>query len=451
MSSENLSLQKNSLFYWVVSAFLFSAIFQDLFHLPSPFGKFQLTEIIFLPVLIFYPYRIIKRFRIGLAEKRCGIFLLIYLLVNLAGALNSGISSSLLETAGRIYLALFFVLIVIYFDQFSGPELITYFVNLCFSMSWVLALLALGGYFFHMAGLENSFVIRLDEYPYIGTVYRLKGPTFSPTMFCTLLMPGIFLALFNFKVLHYKPIIKKILFAITVLAAFLSFSKSFFIILWGLGLWRLYIKQKFSATIAMATAIPLIIFLFIATHFVFAEPGSERYQRYMQTTFISDRSAFNAGKFEALETSYFLNKKIAIEIFLRHFLIGIGPGNFNAVVDDYKARGLYPERFFSYDPHSAWLGAVAENGIAGFAAILLFALTIYLPLTKKNRYQNNPGLFACFIIFSFFIIEGIATDIFNFRHLWIFFAVCILFNRKLDGHEKNGEGRTASLKLREDK
>lgn len=430
MSSESLSVQKNNLFYWVVSAFLFSAIFQDLIHLPSPFGKFQLTEILFLPVLILYPYRVIKSFRMGSMEKRCLLFLLIYLLVNLAGALNSGIRSSLLEAAGRIYLAIFFILIVIYFDRFSRTGLTTYFINLCFLMSWVLALLALGGYFFQMAGIENSFVIRLDEYPYIGTVYRLKGPTFTPTMFCTLLTPGIFLALSDFKALHYRPLVKKLLLGFILLAAFLSFSKSFFIILWGLCIWWLYIKQKFSAAIAIATAIPLIIFLFIATHFVFAERGSDQFERYMKTTFISNQPAFKVGKFEALETSYFLNKKIAIEIFPQHFLMGIGPGNFNAVVDDYKARGLYPERFFSYDPHSAWLGALAENGIAGFAAILFFILAIYLPLTKRNCYQDNPGLFACFIILSFFIIEGIATDIFNFRHLWIFLAVCVLWSRK---------------------
>ncbi|WP_336514133.1 O-antigen ligase family protein [Pollutibacter soli] len=429
MSTE-IPVQNNKSFYWILTVFLFSSILQDLLHLPPPFGKIQLAEIIFVPFLLFYPYHIIKRFRTGGTEKRLLLFLSVYLLVNFAGAIKSGSIPSLFETAGRFYLALSFVMIVIYFDQFSRQELIFYFTNICFAMSWILALLGISGYLVQLSGMENSFVIRLDDYPYIGTVFRLKGPTFTPTMFCTLLTPGIFLGLFNFKTLHYRPSIKKILFAVILIAAFFSFSKSFFIILWGIFLWWLYIKQWLKAPIALLTSIPLIIFLFIATHFVFAEPGTEKYERYMQTTFISDQSAFEVGKLKALETSYYLNKKIAIGIFPQHFLIGIGPGNFNSVVDDYKSMGMYPERFFSYDPHSAWLGAIAENGILGFFAILLFILILYLPLTKFSRFAKYEERCACFIIFSFFIIEGIATDIFNFRHLWIFFAVCFLILRK---------------------
>ncbi|MFT3845665.1 MAG: O-antigen ligase family protein [Lacibacter sp.] len=212
------------------------------------------------------------------------------------------------------------------------------------------------------------------------------------------------------------------------LACILTFSKTLVLIFWGVGVILFNKYYKLTKFILFISLIPVVVFLFFTTHFVFVKPQSEQYDRYLKTNFVSSSVAFKAGETEALETCYFLNKKIAIEVFFQHPLLGIGAGNFNDELEKRKTENKYPANFLSYDPHSTYLGALAENGLLGFISVLLILVKLlswYWNIDLLRRDYFYQSLFILLVIFS---VEAISTDIMNFRHLWVLIAIAFSYH-----------------------
>ena len=110
-----------------------------------------------------------------------------------------------------------------------------------------------------------------------------------------------------------------------------------------------------------------------------------------------------------------------------HFFFGVGTGNFNEQLRMYKNKGLIPEKLSGFDPHSTYLGAFAENGFfAGIMLLVFFAFVLKKFIKRKDLF-NDSFLLALFLIYLIFLIEAISTDIFNFRHLWLFFALAFVY------------------------
>jgi len=412
-----------------------STCFQDLISLPYFGNKIQLTEILFPFAVLFFPFSELKRIRFSKKEIIFFLLLFFYLLINVISSLNSLISASIFESFGRIYLALLFLLLIVFFTMIIQVRMNSIVSQVFFHMGWGLSLLSLSGYVLLYFNIENPFVYKFEEYPYLGTVYRLRGPTFTPSMLITILSCCLIFSVNGYKTLPFRKSIRNLLIGLIIIACLLTFSKTLILICWGLGIWLWNRHFRLSWFVILSSIIPVIAFLFITTHYVFARPGSEQYRKYIATNFVSRKVAFKIGNTDALETCYLLNKKIALELTGQNYFLGIGAGNFNNEIDKRKQEGNYPVNFLSYDPHSTYFGSLAENGIPGFIAMSGVLILILLGYIKLQSIKSDPFFQSIFALLVIFYVEAISTDIMNFRHFWVLLAIAFAYmhnkNRKV--------------------
>jgi hypothetical protein len=166
---------------------------------------------------------------------------------------------------------------------------------------------------------------------------------------------------------------------------------------------------------------------FFFTHFILLNKHSSQVESLKSTTFTSDKIIYQNDNYIILETGYLTLKRVALQISGDNLLFGIGTGNFNNAIRNLKSKGLFPGKFPDFDPHSTYLGILAENGIFAFVSWLLIIGFILKQFIARPDLLTNSYLLALFLILLVFIIEGIATDIFNFRHLWLLFALALTY------------------------
>ena len=100
---------------------------------------------------------------------------------------------------------------------------------------------------------------------------------------------------------------------------------------------------------------------------------------------------------------------------------------FNNEVEKQKDLGVVSPFIQSYDPHSTYLGALAETGITGLLALVGFLLVVYAKLTSITSMKTDSRYLVFIILFTCFLIEAISTDIMNFRHFWVMLAVIFAY------------------------
>lgn len=153
---------------------------------------------------------------------------------------------------------------------------------------------------------------------------------------------------------------------------------------------------------------------------------------------------------------HFLPPLVSIEIFKKHPLIGCGLGTHNKnfkenvnweFVESSFGFEAYPayslqakDRTLNFDPHSAYLGALAETGLIGFLGLIYFFVRYAHMLIKYIKPDAGFGgvkMVASCILAGFigFILNGVIIDILTMRHFWFMIAVgtsVALNTRRLD-------------------
>jgi O-antigen ligase len=126
-----------------------------------------------------------------------------------------------------------------------------------------------------------------------------------------------------------------------------------------------------------------------------------------------------------MPTTYFFNKRASLQAIDHSWPSGVGPGGQPAFTARLQREGRFPGTIWLTTPHSSYLGAVAELGAAGFAALLLIlvagGMTINRLLAHSARLHWEAAAYAG--AGAAFLIEAISTDLFNCRHYWFLFAV----------------------------
>jgi hypothetical protein len=120
--------------------------------------------------------------------------------------------------------------------------------------------------------------------------------------------------------------------------------------------------------------------------------------------------------------SYYLLKKIALETFWIAPATGIGVGRFSTATEDAYQRGEIHDVYRSIDPHSTWLGRLAETGVPGALTLLLLwggVLCAFHGLPPGSRWLGR-ALFAGILGL---LINSVNVDIMNFRFLWVGLAL----------------------------
>jgi O-antigen ligase len=408
---------------------IFSVCLQNILFLPYFERSIQPTEFIFLLVLPFFPYAVIKKWSFSKNERYFLYAVVAYLIINLLSSFLSTKTASAIESAGRVYLFVLFLIIYIFFSSFTKEEIKQKVSAVFFLTGSFLAIISLIGYVLALLQLTDFFVFKITDYPYLGTIYRLRGPTFTATMLATILSCCIFFTVSNDKNIGVTKPLRIFLLACMLLACILTFSKTILLIIWGFYILYAFKRNKLTKTkLALSTAAVLFVSV-IATHYIFIKAGDDVYEKLKATDFISNKKVISFSGVTVLESSYLSLKKAAFSIGLTNPVTGIGAGNFNHELNTLKLADNFPVKLPNYDPHSTYMGAFAETGITGFILLLILLFVAAKPYCKFQFLIKDHFYLCIFILVVLFLIEAISTDIMNFRHFWVLLAVAFAYEK----------------------
>ncbi len=124
---------------------------------------------------------------------------------------------------------------------------------------------------------------------------------------------------------------------------------------------------------------------------------------------------------------YHVLKVLAWETFLGHPASGVGLGNFRPVSEAAYQEGRLSENCRRCEPHNTVLGQLAETGLLG--GLPLLALWAWLFLDGWRLLRSSQGTESewiargCFAGLVGLFVNGLYTDVMNFRFLWVSMAV----------------------------
>lgn len=352
------------------------------------------------------------------------LWALCYFLLNLLGGLLSENFSSVFEAIGRGYLL---IVGFLFYFMFTEKSIFSHGIR-----KWpkILSLILLGILLlvsaFQLFELSHVGFRRFTQYPYFGTVWRLKGMTPSPAFLLTILsIPMLF---FTVQRRHYKWSMTEWLIIILVtIFILLTLSKSILLV-FGVVLFALTFKVQ--KRLFLQWLIPLVVlpvFLF-ATHILIIDKTLPN--PLIDTPYTSNRVIFQLEKWEMWESAYFELKRQSIPKDLKTALVGMGPGQFNTYLQTRQKLNRYPRHMPLYDPHSTYFGALIENGWSG--AILVAWLFGFLIYRSRKLFLLTRDHIALFFLlyFSYIAIEAISMDVLNFRHLWVLIGLYLAYEMK---------------------
>ncbi|MEO8886594.1 MAG: O-antigen ligase family protein [Mucilaginibacter sp.] len=415
----------NTIFNFLCIALIASVFFTNLMHLRQSGTKLQLTEIIFLLTIPFIPYK--KLIDHHLKRNRTFILIvLVYLTLDMLSSVLSHQLSAILESMGRFYLFGLFAILNYWFSNFSKNDLLIKLTKIFIICTVGIVVFAIIGYIMAFKRGWSPYIFNATDYPYFGSLYRLKGPTIYPSMLISNL---IFLLLFITGVWK-DSLMRKTLSTVFVLlwiCVILTFSKSILLLIAAMLVFIFKYKGRLSKTSLISIIALLAIPMIFLTHVIVLKKGSNEIENLKSTAFSTNRIVYETDNYVLIEASYLATKRADIAIARDNLFFGVGTGNFNDRLWQYKERLGIPPRLGHFDPHSTYLGAFAENGL--FAGIILLVVLgfVFNEFIKRKDLLTDNFLLALFLIYLFFLIDGISTDILNFRHLWLFFALALTY------------------------
>ena len=135
----------------------------------------------------------------------------------------------------------------------------------------------------------------------------------------------------------------------------------------------------------------------------------------------------------------------SIKMFKEHPIAGIGLGTYSKRFKQYADWGwfkssfgltVYPEhlkaiedRTFNVDPHSLFLGVLAETGILGLSGLIYFMLNILTLLIKRFKVYYTQDkfqriIYGCILAgFLGFLLNSLNIDLLSLRPFWIMLAI----------------------------
>ena len=118
--------------------------------------------------------------------------------------------------------------------------------------------------------------------------------------------------------------------------------------------------------------------------------------------------------------SYFALKKLAWMAFTEHPWFGHGPGTFHLMTERAFGEGRLPSVYRDADPHSTWLGRLAETGLAGTAALAALWAALVIAAARAAAAEgpaSDAHAYRAAILGM--LVNSISTDVMHFRFLWV--------------------------------
>jgi hypothetical protein len=261
-------------------------------------------------------------------------------------------------------------------------------------------------------------------------VIQAKGFTPTPNMLASIIMIGILFQIQKLSVNRSssKGIDYVILFML-LLGFFLTFSKTVVCLLIGIILILYFnyksILAKTWRLIAKTAIVTLFIIYILGTHFIIVEKNQD--SEPLKGDYIAGPALIEIANYKIYSSQYWSLKEISFEAINQSFPWGLGPGKFNDYAHELKKNDAYPTHVPYPDPHSTYLGTLAEIGLLGlitFFGIIFFVIKFSRKILSNHAADQNmfTSLPTVFIVIG---IEAISTDVMNFRHYWILLILLV--------------------------
>ena len=121
---------------------------------------------------------------------------------------------------------------------------------------------------------------------------------------------------------------------------------------------------------------------------------------------------------------YWLLKEIAWDAFLEKPVRGIGLGSFHDETRRAASEGRIAPEYREHDPHSTWLGRMAETGIIGTVALVMLWF-VMLRLAYGMVVAGGPQADVVLALAAGLIavlVNSPNVDVMNFRFIWLAFG-----------------------------
>lgn len=390
--------------------------FVRVVFLPYVDAKLQPTEVVFALLFPLALWRYGKR--LWLQQTSLMWVLVIYVLTNLVSALVAGALPALLEACGRFYLVLLALVIAVWVSEAGGTR-VRKILDAFLYGTLLLAACSYVAYFAALMGYSSSLVHVYGNYPYLGTLFRASGFTGGPGMLIIVLLLPILYAWRSWRQ-GQRSLLS---FAFLLPLAGLTFSKE--ILLLGLGLllvdpWFRGRVRRMQGWLIGAVA---IVFWF-GTHYIIQPRQPVEQSSLAGTEYTSGKLVWIGKNHQLLETSYTALKRAGVRISKKHFVFGVGPGQFSHYLSAEQQTGHYPFHLPHYDPHSTWLGALSETGIGGLLALLLLSVLLYRNFLQLSPPSGDAGMVICLQTFLLLLlILSVSKDVANFRFVWVIIGI----------------------------
>lgn len=432
---KNSSLLEKILYLYV--AFM---PFTDICRLQMGVKRVGCTELVFLVLLIAWALQYIGG-KIKLQKTLLGFPIVLMLVLFSVSFFNSkNILDSIVETSGLIYLIVLFYLIL---SIIYNYERLVNFLNVVFITGTAVALA--GIFIFGIAlvtgnSSSNPFLYYSKIESMARLFPRIKFVFESPNMLLAylhfVLTAGLILFLLERKGLKRFVILLSII--VILLTSFFTGSRSFTGLLLSLFIVQLWFGRGVTASFLKYITIAWFIFFLTASII-----------KTIWIVFPVEIRKNTDGRFIELKVGYsysthFIRPAASINMFKKHPIIGVGFGTYNKNVRDnvdwdWFRRSFdfdtYPEylssienKTLNFDPHSLYLGALAETGLAGFFGLVYFLIRYMALLVKRFRDSKGNNIrniaYGCVLAgFIGFLLNGITLDILSMRYLWVMMAI----------------------------
>ena len=418
---------------YLISLYILTLPLNGLLELPIVIKKIQLPEItfiilFFLTIIKVFQTKLWLKWRVSIIDKA----LVLNFLAMLLSAAFHPTRASFFEVLGLIYLILLYVTINFYFIG-SEKNIRSFLVQNMLISGIFTSIIGFIGLFLLLTGIENPLVKYFENYPIFGNIYRMSAMTEEPIMLMSIL--GVFILIVVADVLN-KKMHTAVLIAVCfmTLAAIITFTKSFVMLLASLIVMIAYRFQIFKRIKGIIWVGILSIFLFLS-HFSIVSKSNFEQNKYFHA--LEKMPFAEIGDSYLLRTCYGVLKEANMIAFFRHPYVGVGGGNFTDYTKQLKKEGIYPTYLSDFDPLSTYFGALSETGFVGFLALyaLYFSVfTTWKTVAFSNFETNEDTAFWILLggVLLFMASEGFVTDTMNFRHYWVVIACLAARGRRVN-------------------
>jgi hypothetical protein len=367
----------------------------------------QLIEIFYVisTVYLFFNIRKIRIFQINKIDYSF-IFLSLILSINYLFHPENQVANLII--ASLYFISLYFITRIISANLSDKAfiKVITLAMELA---TWLLIAIGIFGFLFSIINISDRFLLIYKNYPYFGDVVRIKGFSYSPNLYISVLC-------FSICILQFLKRLTFIKIALVFIIAIISLTKESAMLITILILFSMDNYNKKIKFKKLILGISGLIYLLFSLFYI-SFKGEQDY--FKNRDLLIDKPIVNSQSIDIYGTTYFAVLKSGFSIFKENWLYGIGMNNFQNELSKLQKENKYPLKFKLYRPTDSYVGIASELGFLYLLFISFLFYSVFSVVKNKNQIDLDPLIF----LLIYFLFESICLGTFHFRHYYIFFAI----------------------------